>query len=119
MSPSTEPTVLKDYGLLGALVVPRFGGIAFLDSGDLGCGVDVVQFNSIDVMPRIEWRRRRLWETSIYSRSALGQPAPVIESPGIAAEFESSLSTDLARIEVVSIDAALDLVDVAQAASRA
>ena len=43
----------------------------------------------------------------------------MIESPGIAAEFESSLSADLARIEVVSIDAALDLVDVAQAASRA
>ncbi len=70
-----------------AAVCPQFGGVASLDSGCLAVGVDLRQFQSgrghprsIGVsMPRLEWRRRRLWKTSMYSKIAFASSTQVFQ----------------------------------------
>lgn len=64
--------------MLQALVYPRFGGVDFLaQAASL-----VVFCNSYSIgvsMPRLEWRRRRLWKISMYSKIALASSTRVLQ----------------------------------------
>jgi hypothetical protein len=81
---------------------PGFGGVALLDSGGHRCGF-VVRIASA------EWRRRRLWKTSMYSKIAFASSTLVCQRRVLSSS--TCIRDQNASITALSKQSPTDLID--------